>query len=50
MGMTLDEISNGEREPKDSTSGRQVRPLEDLWFYQPTVKFSDPEVFLSKRT
>ena len=52
MGMTLDKMPNSEeRELKESTSSRQTGPqVEEQQDYQPTVKISPLEMFLSKRT
>ena len=50
-GGTLDEMSNsGERELIESTSSRKTGHQMKGWGFHPTVKNSDPEMFLSKRT
>jgi hypothetical protein len=41
--------NSGERELKESTSSRWTVPQVEGWDYQPTVKISDQELFLSKR-
>jgi len=47
----LDEMpTSGERELEESTSSRKTGPQVKGWDHQPTVKISDPELFLSKRT
>ena len=51
LGLTLAKMSNiWESELEESTSTRQTGPQEKGWGYQPTVKVSDPELFLYKRT
>ena len=51
MGVTLDEILNiVERELVESTSSRKTGHEVEGWSCHPTVKISDPELFLSKRT
>jgi len=48
---TLNEIPNGgEREFVESTSSRKTEHQVEGWGYYPTVKNSDQELFLSKRT
>jgi hypothetical protein len=42
--------NNGERELAESTSSRKIGHQVERWGYHPTVKNSDPESFLSKRT
>ena len=42
--------NNGERELVESTSSRKIGHQVERWGYHPTVKNSDPESFLSKRT
>jgi hypothetical protein len=50
-GGTLNEMPNsGERELVESTSSRKTGHQVEGWGYHPTVKNSDPELFLSKRT
>jgi hypothetical protein len=50
-GGTLDEISNsGERELVESISSRKTEHQVEGWVGHPTVKNSDSELFLSKRT
>jgi hypothetical protein len=50
-GGTLDEIPHsGERELVESTSPRKTGHQGERWGCHPTVKNSDPELFLSKRT
>ena len=49
--MTLAEMPNsGERELKLSTSRRKTLPQVERQGYQPAVKISGSETFLSKRT
>ena len=49
MEVTIDEMPNsGNWELEESTSSRW--PQDEGWCYQSTVKISDPELFLSKRT
>ena len=51
MGVALAKMLNIEEGKLDeSTSSRQTGPQEEGQCYQPTVKISDPELFLSKRT
>ena len=48
---TLNERPNsGERELAESTSSRKTRHQVEGWGYHSTVKNSDPELFLFKRT
>jgi hypothetical protein len=48
---TLDKMTNsGERELVESTSSRKTGHQVEGWGFHPTVKNSDPELFLSKRT
>ena len=50
-GGTLDEMPNsGERELVESTSSRKTGHQVEGWGCHPTVKNSDPELFLSERT
>ena len=50
-GVTLDEMPNiGEREFEESISSRKTGPQVEGWGYQATVKISNPELFLYKRT
>ena len=50
-GETLDEmLYSGERELVESTSSRKTGHQVEGWGCHPTVKNSDPELFLSKRT
>ena len=50
-GGTLDEMSNsGERELVESTSSQKPGCQVERWGCYPTVKTSDPELLLSKRT
>ena len=50
-GGTLDEMPNsGERELVESTSSRKTGHQVEEWGCHPTVKNSDPELFLSKGT
>jgi hypothetical protein len=50
-GGTLDEMSNsGKRELVESTSSRKTGYQVEGWGCYPTVKKSDPELTLSKRT
>ena len=50
-GGTLDEMPySGERELVESTSSRKTGHQVEGWGCHPTVKNSDPELFLSKRT
>jgi hypothetical protein len=50
-GGTLDKMLNS-RETKliKSTSSRKIGHQVERWGCHPTVKISDPELFLSKRT
>jgi hypothetical protein len=49
--LTLDETSNnGERELVESTSSRKTGHQVEEWDCHPTVKNSDPKLFLSERT
>ena len=51
MGVTLDEMPyNGERELVVSTYSKNTGHQVEGWDCHPTVKNSDPELFLSKRT
>ena len=51
MGGTLDEMPNsGEKELKDCISSRKTGHQVEEWGCHPTVKISDPELSLSKRT
>ena len=51
MGGTLDEMpNNGEREIIESTSSRKTGHGVEGWGFHPTVKNSDPDLFLSERT
>jgi hypothetical protein len=48
---TLDEMPySGERELVEPTSSRKTGHQVEGWGCHPTVKNSDPELFLSKRT
>jgi hypothetical protein len=48
---TLDEMSySGEREIVESTSNRKTGHQVEVYGCYPTVKNSDPELFLSERT
>ena len=50
-GGTLDEMPNsGERELVEPTSSRKTEHQVEGLGCHPTVKYSDPELFLSKRT
>ena len=50
-GGTLDEMPySGERELVESTSSRKTGHQVEGWGCHPTVKNSDPELFLSERT
>ena len=50
-GGTLDEMPNSrERELVESTSSRKTGHQVEGWGCHPTVKNSDPELFLSERT
>ena len=50
-GGTLDKMPySGERELVESISSRKTGHQVEEWGYHPTVKNSDPEFFLSKRT
>ena len=50
-GGTLDEMSkNGEREFVEFISSRKTGHSVERWGCHPTVKNSDPELVLSKRT
>jgi hypothetical protein len=50
MRVTLAEISNsGEMEPEETTSRSYTWPPLEGWGHQPTFKFCEPELFLSKR-
>jgi hypothetical protein len=50
-GGTLDKMPNsGERELIDFISSRKTGHQMAGWGYHPTVKNSDPELLLSKRT
>ena len=50
-GRTLDEMPNSEeRELIEPTSSRETGHQVDGWGCHPTVKNSDPELFLSQRT
>ena len=50
-GGTLDELpNNGERELVEFISNRKSRHQVEMWGCHPTVKNSDPELFLSNRT
>jgi hypothetical protein len=50
-GGTLDEMSySGERELVEFTSNKKKRHQVEGWGCHPTVKNSDPELFLSERT
>ena len=50
-GGTSDEMPNsGERELEELTSSRKTEHQVEGWGCHPTVKNSDPELFLSKRT
>jgi hypothetical protein len=42
-------FSSGERELVQSTFSRNRRHKVEVWVCHPTVKSSDPELFLSKR-
>ena len=49
-GGTLDEMSySGERELVEFTSNKKKRHQVEGWGCHPTVKNSDPELFLSER-
>jgi hypothetical protein len=49
--VTLDEMPNSEKqELAESTSSRKTGHQVERWHCHPTVKNSDPELFLSKRT
>jgi hypothetical protein len=49
-GGTLDELpNNGERELVEFISSRKTGNQMEGWGCHPTVKNSDPELFLSKR-
>ena len=49
-GGTLHEMPNsGEREPEKCTFSRKTGHQVEGWGYHPTVKNSNPELFLSKR-
>jgi hypothetical protein len=43
-------LKSGEREPVESISIRKTGHQVEGWGCHPTVKNSDPELFLSKRT
>jgi hypothetical protein len=50
-GGTLDEMPNSEeREPIESISSRKSGHQVEEWGCHSTIKNSDPELFLSKRT
>ena len=50
-GGTLDDIPySGERKLVESTSSRKIGHQVEGWGCHPTVKNSDPELFLSERT
>ena len=50
-GGTLDEMPySGERELVESTSSRKKGHQVEVWDCYPTVKSSDPELFLSEGT
>jgi hypothetical protein len=50
-GGALDEMLNGEeRELVESTSCRKTGHQVEGWGCHPSVKNSDPELFMSKRT
>ena len=50
-GGNSDEMSNsGERKLVESTSNRKIGHQVEGWGYYPTVKNSQPELFLTKRT
>jgi len=50
-GRTLDEMPNsGERELAVSTFSRKTEHQVEAWGCHPTVKKSEPELFLSQRT
>jgi hypothetical protein len=51
FSKTLDEMPNsGDKELVESTSSRKTGHQVEGWCCYPTVKNSDPELFLSKRT
>jgi hypothetical protein len=43
-------LNSGERESVESISSRKTGQQVEGWGFHPTVKNSDPDLFLSKRT